>query len=88
MINASIENGNRSQVQVGSTPKARAKTSTATMFMPRLKKLVSTIDIGITRRGNWVLRTIPSWATTAVVAPIVASWKNEKSTMLSSRKTS
>ena len=29
---------------------------------------MSTIASGITRRGNWVLRTTPSWATTEVTA--------------------
>ena len=57
------------------------------MFMPRLSVEVRTTDIGITRRGNWVLRTIPSRAATDVVAIVVASWKNVKSTMLESRKT-
>ena len=37
---------------------------TAIRFRPRLKRPVSTIDRGITRRGNWVLRTMPSCATT------------------------
>ena len=61
--------------------------STATRFVPRLKRLVRTTAIGMTRRGNCVLRTIPSWATTEGVATVVASWKNVKSTMLSRRKT-
>ncbi len=29
---------------------------------------MSTTESGITRRGNWVLRTTPSWATTEVTA--------------------
>ena len=79
--------GKSSQVIIGSTPKASAKMITATMFVPRLKMPVRTAAIGITRRGNWVLRTIPSWATTEVVATVVASWKKVKRTMLRSRKT-
>ena len=68
-------------------PNTKEKTRTAIMFIPRLKIEVRTTDIGITRRGNWVLRTMPSRPATAVVATIVASWKNVKRTMLSRRKT-
>ena len=42
---------------------------------------VSTVESGITRRGNWVLRTTPSWATTEVTAIVVASWKKVKRTI-------
>ncbi len=61
------------------------KTTTAIMFMPRLKRPVSTIDSGITSRGNCVLRTIPSRAATEKVATFVVSWKKPKKTMLKSR---
>ncbi len=40
--------------------------------------------VGITSRGNWVLRTTPSWATTEVTEFVVASWKKEKRTIPSS----
>ena len=33
-----------------------------------MKAPVRTVESGITRRGNWVLRTTPSWATTEVTA--------------------
>ena len=60
--------GNSSQVQIGSTPQARMKTKTMTRLRQKLKAPVSTVASGITSRGNWVLRTIPSWATTEVTA--------------------
>ena len=63
---AASASGKSSQVQVGSTPKARTKTKTTTRLRQRLKAPVSTVASGITRRGNWVLRTTPSWATTEV----------------------
>ena len=47
-------------------PKAKRKTKTITMFRKRLKAAVRTVASGITSRGNWVLRTMPSWATTEV----------------------
>ena len=46
------------------------KTKTTIRLRPKLKAPVSTIESGITRRGNWVLRTIPSWATTEVTAVV------------------
>ena len=52
--------------------------------MPRLNNPVRTVARGITSRGNCVLRTIDSRATTEVVAVIVASWKKPKKTMLNS----
>ena len=58
-----------------------------TRLRPRLKTPVSTVEIGITSRGNWVLRTTPSWATTEVTAFVVDSWKKVKRTIPSSRKT-
>ncbi len=56
-------------------------------FSPRLKPAVSTTDSGITIRGNCVLRTIASWATTEPTEVLVASWKKPNSTMLNSRST-
>ena len=41
------------------------------------KLAVTTTEVGMTRRGNCVLRTTPSWATTEVTAALVASLKNE-----------
>src|ERR1700755_2875684 len=67
--------GKRNQVQVGSTPKAKRKTRTITRLRPRLKRPGRTVEIGITRRGNCVLRTTPSWATTEVTEFVVDSWK-------------
>ena len=49
-----------------------------------LKAPVRTVESGITRRGNWVLRTTPSWATTEVTALVVDSWKKVKRTIPSS----
>ena len=46
------------------------------MLRPRLKAPVTTVASGITRRGNWVLRTTLSFAITEVTAFVVASWKN------------
>ncbi len=65
---AATANGKSSQVQVGSTPQARMKTKTTTRLRQKLKAAVSTVASGITSRGNWVLRTIPSWVTTEVTA--------------------
>ena len=48
---------------------------------------VRTIESGITRRGNCVLRTIPSWATTEVTAVVVDSWKKPNRTMLNRSRT-
>ena len=53
---------------------------TATRFSPRLNTPVNTTESGITRRGNWVLRTTLSWLTTEVTEREVASWKNVKRT--------
>ena len=64
------------------------KTSTTTMFSAEVEeRRCSTVASGITRRGNWVLRTMPSWATTDVTACEVASWKKPNRTMLSSSRT-
>ena len=52
-----------------------------------MKAPVRTVASGITRRGNWVLRTTPSWATTEVTAFVVASWKKVKRTIPSSSST-
>src|SRR5215218_2147550 len=76
--------GKSSQVQAGSTPKAKRKTKTITRLTPKLRALVTTVESGITRRGNWVLRTMPSWETTEVTELVVASWKKVKRTMPSS----
>ncbi len=48
---------------------------------------MSTVESGITSRGNWVLRTTPSWATTEATALLVASWKKVKGTIPSSSST-
>ncbi len=45
------------------------KITTTIRFMPRLKRAVTTTESGITMRGNWVLRTMPSWPTTEPTAP-------------------
>ncbi len=42
------------------------------------------MDNGITNRGNWVLRTIPSWPTTEETELVVDSWKNVYMTIPSS----
>ena len=63
------------------------KARTTTRLRQRLKAPVSTVESGITRRGNWVLRTTPSWATTEVTALVVASWKKVKRTIPSSSST-
>jgi hypothetical protein len=52
-----------------------------------LKAPVTTVASGITRRGNWVLRTTPSWATTEVTPLVVDSWKKVKRTIPSSSRT-
>ena len=46
--------------QAGAIPKASTNANATTRFSPRLKKHVTTIDRGMTRRGNCVLRTTPS----------------------------
>jgi hypothetical protein len=79
--------GNSSQVHIGVTPKARMKMNTTIRLSARLNRLVRTTASGITRRGNCVLRTTPSWPTIEVTAMPVASWKNPKSTMLNSSST-
>jgi|SRR3712207_2210943 len=79
--------GNSSHVQCGPTPAATTKTSTTARFTPRLKRLVTTTARGMTRRGNWLLRTTDSWLTMDGTACDVASWKNEKRTMLNSSST-
>src|SRR5438046_2433369 len=79
--------GSNSQLQVGDTPEARMKTKTAIRFRARLNDPVSTVARGMTRRGNWVLRTTPSWATTDVTEVLVASWKKVNSTMFISSST-
>ena len=84
---ASRVNGKSSQVQLGSTPKAKMKAKTTTRLVARLKSPVSTIESGITRRGNWVLRTTPSCVTTEVTELLVASWKKVKTTIPSSSST-
>ncbi len=43
-----------------------------------------TTESGITRRGNCIFRTTPSWAATEVTARWVASAKKVNSMMLSS----
>ena len=68
-------------------PNASRNTNTTTRLGMRLKRLVSTTDSGITRRGNCVFRTIDSCETTEVTATFVASWKNVKRTMLNRSST-
>ena len=80
--------GISSQVHVGETPKARMKMNTTTRFRSRLKSAVRTTASGITRRGNCVFLTTPSWVTIEPTAVVVASWKNPKSTMLNNSMTS
>ena len=46
----------------------KMKAKTAIRLRPRLKRPVRTIESGITSRGNWVLRTIPSLPTIEVTA--------------------
>ena len=65
--------GRSSQVHIGVTPKASMKTKTTIMLRPRVNSVVSTTESGITRRGNCVLRTMPSWPTTEPTEPPVAS---------------
>ena len=77
----------RSHDHIGSTPAASRNANTTTRFRPRLKTAVSTTASGITSRGNCVLRTTDSWLTIELTACVVASWKNEKSTMLNSSST-
>src|SRR6476659_3301039 len=84
---AATATGNSSHVHIGSTPQARMKTRTMTRLRQKLKKDVTTVASGITRRGNWVLRTTPSWATTEVTAAVVASWKKVNWTIPSSSRT-
>ena len=81
---AATAKGKSSQVQAGSTPKAKTKTKTTTRLRQKLKTPVRTVESGITRRGNWVLRTTPSWATTEVTELVVDSWKKVKRTIPSS----
>ena len=81
---AATANGKSSQVQVGSTPKAKMKAKTMTRLRQKLKAPVSTVASGITSRGNWVLRTTASWLTTEVTALVLDSWKKVKRTMPSS----
>ena len=57
------------------------KAKTTIRLRQKLKAPVSTVASGITSRGNWVLRTTPSWATTEVTAFVVDSWKKVKRTM-------
>ena len=59
----------------------RAKTVTTIRFRDRLNSASSTIESGITRRGNWILRTSGSLSTTPRTAFMVASPKNVKRTM-------
>ena len=79
--------GKSSHVHIGVTPKARMNTNTTTRLSTRLKNAVSTTASGITRRGNCVLRTTPSWPTIELTAMPVASWKKPNSTMLNSSST-
>src|SRR5215210_2618150 len=79
--------GKRSQVHSGDTPKARTKIRTTTRFTPRLNRLVTTTDSGITRRGNCVFRTTLSWATTDITEVCVASEKKPNSTTFMSSST-
>src|ERR671924_198954 len=79
--------GNSSHDHIGPTPKDSVKTNTTIKFKPRLKALVRTTASGITRRGNWVLRTTLSWLTIDSTAVVVASWKKVNSTMLNNNRT-
>ncbi len=60
---------------------------TTIRFRASVKNATRTVESGITRRGNCVLRTIPSWASTELTAPPVASWKKPKTTRLNSSST-
>src|SRR5215207_3209962 len=84
---AASTSGNSSHVHVGVTPNASRNTSTTTRLSPRLNRLVTTTESGITRRGNWVLRTTDSWLTIELTAALVASWKKPNSTMLNRSST-
>ena len=73
--------GSSSQLSIGCTPEISAKISTTTRFSIRLKNASSTIDRGMTMRGNWILRTRFSRSTTLRTAPVVASAKNVNRTI-------
>ena len=73
--------GTSSQVSIGRTPATKAKIRTTTRFRLRLKSASSTLDNGITSRGNWILRTITSPSTTLRTEPVVASPKNVNNTI-------
>ena len=73
--------GSSSQLSIGCTPEISAKISTTMRFIARLKKPSSTIDSGMTSRGNWILRTRFSRSTTLRTAPAVASPKKVNSTI-------
>ncbi len=73
--------GSSSQLSIGSTPLASAKISTTIRFSARLNIASSTIDVGITRRGKWILRSMFSRSTMLRTAPPVASAKNVNSTI-------
>ena len=56
--------GRSSQVHIGVTPKASMKAKTTIMLRPKVNSVVRTTESGMTSRGNWVLRTMPSCPTT------------------------
>src|SRR5215204_803805 len=68
--------GTCTHVPCGFTPEASEKTSTTRKLRARLKEAVTTVVVGITSRGNWILRTSCSRSTTEDTAPLVASAKN------------
>ena len=68
-------------MSIGRTPEARANTSTTIKFSPRLNSAPSTIDSGMTMRGNWIFRTSASRSSTLLTEPPVASLKNVNSTI-------
>src|SRR5258706_790360 len=76
---------NPDQVHEGEIPNASTNTNATTRFSARLKSAVNTTAIGITSRGNCVLRTTASWPTIDPTAIVDASWKNPNRTMLNSR---
>ena len=73
--------GTSSHVSIGRTPAASAKIVTTIRFRHRLKNASSTIDNGMTMRGNWIFLTSISLSTTLRTAPTVDSLKKVNNTI-------
>src|SRR3954468_14292854 len=83
-ISATTSGTSSSHDHRGRAPSSNSTTNTGIRFSTRLNDALNTTDSGTASRGNSILRTSGSRATSATRQPLVASLKNVNATTPSS----